>query len=758
MLQTYIVYLGGHSHGLDPTEIELNRATDVHYEFLGSHLGSIEKAKDAIFYSYNKHINGFAAVLEEEDAVAISKDPRVVSVILNRARKLHTTRSWQFLGLEKSGRLTTHSIWKKARFGEDVIIANIDTGVWPESESFSEEGFGPVPSKWRGGCQNNTKAGVPCNRKLIGAKYFNKGYIAYAKSINATIDPIHNSARDVEGHGTHTLSTAGGNFVSTANIFGFAEGTAKGGSPKARVASYKVCWPSINESEGGCWDADIVAGVDHAIYDGVDILSASLGGTEHADYFENAMYIATFHAVQRGIVAVFSAGNDGPEASSVTNNAPWLLTVGASTMDREFTSYAILGNNESFKGESISSSTLKGKTFYPLISGAEAKAANASADVAQLCEPGSLDPKKVKGKILVCLRGGNARVDKGVQAKLAGAVALILANKEVDGNDILADAHVLPATHISYSDGLAVFKYLNSTKSPVGYVMPAQTVLNTKPAPYMASFSSQGPNPLTPGILKPDITAPGVNVLAAYTLATSPTSLDNEDKRRVLFNVVSGTSMSCPHMSGIAGLLKTLHPDWSPAAIKSAVMTSAITRDNRRESLLNSSFVEATPFSYGAGHVWPNRAADPGLVYDLNTNDYIDLFCALGYNETQISLFTRKNHKCSKSASLLDFNYPSITVYNLTGSATLRRTLKNVGAPGTYHVSVHEPNGISVSVEPKILDFKKIGEEKTFKVTVKANGPHAARDYVFGKLSWFDGKHHVRSPIVVKAKSKSQEV
>ncbi|KAF8391713.1 hypothetical protein HHK36_024022 [Tetracentron sinense] len=368
-----------------------------------------------------------------------------------------------------------------------------------------------------------------------------------------------------------------------------------------------------------------------------------------------------------------------------------------------------------------------------------------------LCKAGGLDPKKVKGKILVCLRGDNARVDKGQQASLAGAAGMVLANDKHSGNEIIADPHVLPASHITFTDGTAVFAYINSTKSPMAYITPVKTKLYTKPAPFMASFSSKGPNTITPEILKPDITAPGVNVIAAYTEAEGPTN-EPFDKRRIPFNAISGTSMSCPHVSGIAGLLKTLHPDWSPSAIRSALMTTAKTRDNNMEPMLNSSFVKATPFSYGAGHMRPNRAMDPGLVYDLTSKDYLNFLCSLGYNQTQISLFSEGPYKCPKSMSLTDFNYPSITVPKLSGSATVTRTVKNVGSPGTYIARVHAPTGIFVSVEPQSLKFEKMGEEKTFKVTFKAKkeAGAVASDYVFGRLTWSDGDHYVRSPIVVK--------
>ncbi|CAN4104400.1 unnamed protein product [Withania somnifera] len=741
--KSYVVYMGAHSHGKEVSSIDYDRVRDSHHEFLGSYLGSTEKGKEAIFYSYTKHINGFSAMLDDEEAAEISKHPKVVSVFENRARKLHTTRSWNFLGLENSdGIIQPSSIWKKARFGEDTIIGNLDTGAWPESESFSDEGFGPIPSKWRGICQRGSDPTFHCNRKLIGARYFNKGYASLAGPLNSTFQ----TPRDTDGHGSHTLSTVGGNFVPGASVFVFGNGTAKGGSPRARVAAYKVCWTPISGHE--CFDADILAAFDMAIHDGVDVLSVSLGGDAVA-YANDSVAIGSFHAVKHGIVVVTSAGNSGPGAGTVSNVAPWLITVGASTMDRQFPSYVILRNNKVYKGESLSIEALPKGKFFPIISAASAKAPHATTKDAQLCKSGALDPKKVKGTILVCLRGDNARVDKGQQAALAGAVGMVLANDYASGNEIIADPHVLPATQISYTDGLAVFAYVNSTSAPTASVTHPTTQLGTKPAPIMAAFSSIGPNTVTPEILKPDITAPGVSVIAAYTGAQGPTD-QIFDKRRVKFNSVSGTSMSCPHVSGIVGLLKTLHPTWSPSAIKSAIMTTARTRDNIIEPMLNASRIKTGPFAYGAGHVRPNRAMDPGLVYDLSIDDYLGFLCAQGYNETQIKTFTQGPFKCPEPVSFINMNLPSITVPNLNGSLTVTRTLKNVGSPATYKAHIRSPIGISTIVEPNSLEFKNTGEEKSFNVMFKVKRSNAPKDYVFGQLIWSDSKHYVRSPIVVK--------
>ncbi|PKA67029.1 Subtilisin-like protease [Apostasia shenzhenica] len=740
--KSYVVYLGGHSSfGAEPSALTDELRTESQYELLESWLKSKEKARDSIFYSYTRFINGFAAILEEEEAQEISKYPEVVSIFPNRGHKLHTTRSWQFLGLEEDGKVPMESLWTKARFGEDVIIGNLDTGVWPESESFRDEGMGPIPTRWKGICQKDEDQKFFCNRKLIGARYFNKGYAAGGGTVNSTF----NSPRDIDGHGTHTLSTAGGAFVPGAGVLGFGNGTAKGGAPRARLAAYKVCWPPVNGRQ--CFDADILAAFESAISDGVDVLSVSLGG-EPSPYFSDGIPVGSFHAVSNGIAVVTSAGNSGPAVGSVSNLAPWLVTVGASTMDREFPSYVIFGT-ERVKGQSLSMESLPKNKLFPFIQSMDAKAANSSLQDAELCKIGSLDPEKAKGKIVMCTRGVSDRVEKGEVVKFAGGAGMVLANDASTGYEIIADAHVLPATHITFADGQKLLSFLNSSKSPRASITVPFTALDTKPAPFMAAFSSRGPNAINPEILKPDITAPGVSIIAAYTEANSPTDL-TFDKRRIPYNSLSGTSMSCPHIAGIVGLLKSAHPEWSSSAIKSAILTTARTHDNLKEPIKNSSLSTANPFNYGSGHVWPNRAQDPGLVYDLTIEDYLNFLCALGYNSSQISTF--RPYNCPEKTMLLeDLNYPSITVPNLVNSITITRKLKNVGEPGTYSARWRNPKGVVMSVKPTRLAFVKIGEEKTFTVTLRMKNKDDAKDYVFGSLVWSDGYHDVKSPITVKS-------
>uniref|UniRef100_A0A7N0VKZ9 Uncharacterized protein n=1 Tax=Kalanchoe fedtschenkoi TaxID=63787 RepID=A0A7N0VKZ9_KALFE len=738
--------MGSHSHGLNPTQADTDIATQSHYNLLGSVLGGSDKAQEAIIYSYNKHINGFAAVLSEEEAERIKNLPNVVSVFENNKVQLHTTRTWEFLGLEQDGVATSQSLWKKSNYGKDTIIATLDTGFWPESESFSDKGLGPVPSRWKGECADKH---IKCNKKVIGARYFNKGF---EQAVGGNLSSIYHTVRDTEGHGSHTLSTAGGSFVPKASIFGNANGTAKGGSPQARVAAYKVCWPELNNIE--CVIADILAGFEAAIADGVDVLSVSLGGSA-VDYKEDGLAIGAFHAVQHGITVVASAGNSGPTQSTVSNVAPWLLTVAASSLDRGYGNVVSFGGRH-FEGKSLGGKILPKRQFYPVINSSSAQSDNASVtfEDATLCKPGSLDSSKVKGKIVVCLRGTYDRIEKGLVVKKAGGVGYVLADDLEHKNAPLeeTDLDFLPASHISYKDGQTLFNYIKFTRKPYAYITNVKTYVGSKRrAPVMAYFSSVGPNPIDPEILKPDITAPGVNILAAYTGAVAPTPLP-EDTRIVKFSVLSGTSMSCPHISGIVGLLKSLHPQWSPAAIRSAIMTTATTRDNNKKPISGSVPLPPTPLNYGAGHVNPNKAADPGLVYDLAEDDYLNFLCAKGYSDEDLKAVALKPYKCPKSASILNLNYPSIAVPRLNGSAiTITREVKNVGTPGTYTVKVEAPAGVSIKVKPVSLKFGKVGEVKKFSVTLKAVGKSPSVFAVFGSFVWSDGKHQVRSPIAVGA-------
>ncbi|XP_028804011.1 subtilisin-like protease Glyma18g48580 [Neltuma alba] len=759
--KSHVVYLGSHSHGPKPSSADMDSATSSHYDLLASVLGSHERAKEAIYYSYNRHINGFAALLDEDEAAQIRKNPKVVSVFLGQSHKLHTTRSWGFLGQERDGRVRADSAWVKGRFGQNVIIGSLDTGVWPESKSFRDDGYGPVPRKWRGGskCELYSLSGprntTLCNRKLIGAKTFHSAYEIKHGRLTSGI-----SARDEQGHGTHTLSTAGGNFVRNVSVQNNGNGTAKGGSPRARLAVYKVCWG--RHSSGDCTDEDLLSAFDQAIDDGVDVLSVSLGRSAVPnvnDMLTNGISIGSFHAISRGIIVVASAGNDGPEPETVTNVAPWIFTIASGSIDREFSNNITLGNGQIIKGTSLAINSVS-QRLIPVVLAGNVRLPNATFQDAQLCRPGTLDPRKARGRILLCQRGRSLRpVDKGAEAKRVGALKMILQNDK-QLNTRTADAQVLDSSNIPLDGGshegeTGQYTYFGK-KKPLAAMNNAKTFIPIRPAPRVSAFSSRGPNVILPSILKPDVTAPGQDIIAAYSPAASPTNLDSDD-RHFNFNALSGTSMACPHAAGIVGLLKTRHPNWSPAMIKSAIMTTASILDNTNRLIEDEQDGRvATPFHYGTGYVKPNIAIDPGLVYDLKTSDYLNLLCFSAYEDRIIEAINyNRPYKCPRSYRLEDFNYPSITLPFLgVKPVNVTRIVTNVGAPGTYTVNVKPPRGFKVVVVPTTLTFQRTNQKKSYMVILQATRLAQTSKPSFGELTWTDGKHRVRSPIVIPQHAK----
>ncbi|XP_020211184.1 subtilisin-like protease SBT1.7 [Cajanus cajan] len=715
-----------------------------HLLWYDSSLNSVSDSAEML-YTYNHVAHGFSTRLTTQEAELLSKQLGVLSVTPEVRYDLHTTRSPEFLGLERT---TTLSL----PYGKqsEVVVGVLDTGVWPELKSFDDTGLGPVPSSWKGECERGKNFNPSnCNKKLVGARFFSKGYEAAFGPIDEKTES--KSPRDDDGHGSHTSTTAAGSAVPGASLFGFANGTARGMATQARVATYKVCWL------GGCFTSDIAAGIDKAIGDGVNILSMSIGGGL-TDYYKDTIAIGTFAATAHGILVSNSAGNGGPSQASLSNVAPWLTTVGAGTIDRDFPSYITLGNGKIYTGVSLYHGKLPPNSPLPIV-----YAGNASDESeGNLCSKGSLIPEKVAGKIVICDRGGTARVEKGLVVKSAGGIGMILANNDDYGEELVADSYLLPALALGQKFSNELKKYVFSAPNPTAKIAFGGTKLGVEPSPVVAAFSSRGPNLLTPKVLKPDLIAPGVNILAGWTGAIGPTGL-TEDTRHVEFNIISGTSMSCPHVSGLASLLKGTHPEWSPAAIRSALMTTSYRTYKNGQTIRDvATGLPATPFDYGAGHVDPVAAFDPGLVYDATVDDYLSFFCALNYTSNQIKLVAKRDFTCSKRKKyrVEDLNYPSFavpfdTAYGVKGGSHKRlnpntlqytRTLTNVGAPATYKVSVSQSPTVNIVVQPQTLSFRELNERKNYTVTFTSSSkPSGTASFAY--LEWSDGKHKVTSPI-----------
>ncbi|XP_010273831.1 PREDICTED: subtilisin-like protease SBT1.5 [Nelumbo nucifera] len=705
-----------------------------------------------IIHTYETIFHGFSAKLSPSEAQKLQSLDGVLAVIPEQVRQLHTTRSPQFLGLKTKD---SSGLLKESDFGSDLVIGVIDTGIWPERESFGDRNLGPVPDKWKGQCVTTKDfPAKSCNRKLIGARFFCGGYEATNGKMNESSE--YRSPRDSDGHGTHTASIAAGRYVFPASTLGYARGVAAGMAPKARLAAYKVCW------NAGCYDSDILAAFDTAVSDGVDVVSLSVGGVV-VPYYLDAIAIGAFGASDHGVFVSASAGNGGPGGLSVTNVAPWVTTVGAGTMDRDFPADVKLGNGRIIPGVSIYGGPgLASGRLYPVIyAGSEGGDGYSSS----LCLEGSLDPNFVEGKIVLCDRGINSRAAKGEVVRKAGGIGMILANGVFDGEGLVADCHVLPATAVGASGGDEIRKYISAASKshspPTATIVFRGTRLGVRPAPVVASFSARGPNPESPDILKPDVIAPGLNILAAWPDGVGPSGLAS-DKRRTEFNILSGTSMACPHVSGLAALLKAAHPEWSPAAIRSALMTSAYTVDNRGEVMVDESTGNfSTVMDFGAGHVDPQKAMEPGLVYDLTSYDYVNFLCNSNYTEKNIRAITRRNSDCNgarRAGHVGNLNYPSMSaVFQQYGEKRMSthfiRTVTNVGDPkSVYEAKVKEPNGAKVTVQPEKLVFRRIGQKLSFMVRVEVRAVKlspGASTVTSGSLTWEDGKHQVRSPIVV---------
>ncbi|KAF7818477.1 subtilisin-like protease SBT1.2 [Senna tora] len=737
-LRTYIVQL--HPHG--ETSFLFSSKLNWHLSFIQQAVSSDDDPSSRLLYSYRSTMDGFAAQLTQTEFEYLQKLPDVISIRPDHQLQIQTTYSYKFLGLNP----LREDAWYQSGFGRGTIIGVLDTGVWPESPSFNDHGMPPIPKKWKGICQKGQAFNSSsCNRKLIGARFFTKGHLAASPSRI----PEYLSPRDSSGHGTHTSSTAGGVSVPMANVFGYAKGVARGMAPGAHIAVYKVCWFN------GCYNSDILAAMDAAIRDGVDVLSLSLGGFP-LPLYDDSIAIGSFRAIEHGISVICAAGNNGPLAMSVANEAPWIATIGASTLDRKFPTIVHMGNGHVLYGQSMypwdphmSSSKKELELVYVTDGDRES----------QFCLRGSLPRHKVEGKMVVCDRGVNGRAEKGQVVKEAGGAAMILANTEINLEEDSVDVHVLPATLVGFDESLVLKSYINSTIRPLARIEFGGTVIGKSRAPSVAQFSARGPSLIDPSILKPDVIAPGVNIIAAWPQNLGPTGLP-EDSRRVNFSVMSGTSMSCPHVSGIAALIRSAHPQWTPAAIKSAIMTTSQVSDHTGRPILDGDKA-AGVFAMGAGHVNPERAINPGLIYDIKPDDYVAHLCSLGYTRSQIFSITHRNVSCHEMMKMnkgFSLNYPSFSVIFKDGMRRkmISRQVTNVGSPNSiYWVEVKAPESVKVIVKPKHLVFKHRNQRLRYRVWIMSRKRREGADtmaFAEGHLTWVNsqnGSYRVRSPIAV---------
>ncbi|KAB1222143.1 Subtilisin-like protease [Morella rubra] len=684
------------------------------------------RSAPSAIYMYDTAIHGFCVVLSPDELEALKKFPGFISAYRDGNVMLDTTRSPEFLSLNP-----VTGLLHASNHGKDIIIGIIDTGIWPESPSFKDSGIATkVPSKWTGSCEGGQDFNSSmCNAKLIGARYFNEAIKGDLKGQMLSMD----SARDTSGHGTMVSAIAAGNYVEKVSFSGYAEGTAKGVAPYSRVAAYKVSW---NE---GTRASDVLAGIDQAVADGCDVICISLGFSRRIIY-EDPIAIASFAAMEKGIVVSTVAGNSGPGFKSTKNGFPWVLTATASTIDRQIGGTLILGNVLNIHGWSM----FTGKAAFqnmPLW----------YDQTLSTCDSSALLSKAPYG-IIICSIGD---IDKQIKSIVTiNLTAVVLVTRDPTILDLLSVSY--PYMVITPESAQVMMTYVENSYTPFASMEFRRTFTGIKPAPTVASYASRGPSRYFPNVLKPDVMAPGTLILTASVPNGRAPEIGADRFANSNYMISSGTSLACPHAAGVAALLKSVHPEWSATAIKSAIMTTANSLDNTLHPILeykDTLFQIASPLAVGAGHIDPNKAIDPGLIYDMTPQDYVNHLCSFRSYKPHIKEITRtSNYSCLNPSS--DLNYPAImsffTFRTFMEPKKFQRTVTNVGGGATtYNAIVTEPSGYEVTMVPKTLIFKRKYEKQTYSVTITSKG---VLDLVsFGQIIWVEEnrEHLVRSPIVV---------
>ncbi len=682
-------------------------------------------------------INGFVADLTADQAQDLSRQAGVRSVEADEILQITSSPANDHLELE--------ALWGRVggmgEAGAGVVVGVLDTGIAPENPFFAGEPLGTVAgsepyldgetityvkrdgSTFTGVCETGPGFSADdCSTKIVGARYFLDGFGASRLGTQAQVPGEYASPRDGDGHGSHTASTAAGNAdVAIASVGGADLGTMSGVAPEARIAAYKVCWsgphPAVS-TDDGCASTDLVAAIDQAVIDGVDVINYSIGGGA-ATSVVAATDVAFLGAAAAGVFVSASAGNSGPGASTVDHASPWYTTVAATTIPN-YEATVTFANGSKVAGASITvpAAGLTGQ----LVAGRAIPAAGKAAGDAALCLPGSLDAARAAGQIVVCERGGNPRVEKSQVAAAAGATGAIVVN--VTPGSIDLDDHAIPTVHVD-AQHLAAVNAAAAARQTVTLTQ-GNTSGTSTPAPVVAGFSSRGPV-LANGsdVIKPDVAAPGVGIVAAAWQA--PGGPDR-------YEFLSGTSMAAPHIAGLAAVYLSEHPLASPAEVKSALMTSA------DDTVQANGERETDPFGQGAGIVDSPSFLSPGLYYENGTEDWYGYLRGLGYGLPDAWV--------GEAIDPSDLNIPSIGIGALAGSQTVTRTLTAHEA-GSYAVSVEGVDGVEVEVSPQTLDFAEPGDTQTYSVTftVASATPNA---WATGSLTWANDVHAVRSPIAVR--------
>lgn len=740
-------YEGGEA-GIQRTKPDKGKQLDAHSANSQKYIAHLKNEQKAVAdaagvepaATYQVTLNGFTADLDSSAVAKLRSDKSVLGVFADEVRHPVAVPSTEFLGLG-AGDAGTGGVWDAVggvdEAGQGVVVGVVDTGIAPENPAFAgdklkgKKGSQPyinadavVFQKSDGNEFRSRRVDAEdqgwtkqdYSTKLVGAQYFADG--AAAAGFDFSYDFL--SPRDGDGHGSHTASTAAGNFGVEASVEGIDFGKVSGVAPAAKVASYKACFVGpdvLDTADDICAMSDLLSAIDQAVADGVDVINYSIGGGA-AKTVLAPEDVSFFNAAAAGVFVAVSAGNDGPGAVTADHASPWYTTVAASTIPT-YEGTVQLPNGFEAVGASVTvpfGETMTG----PVVYSGDVAAAGAAPAEAALCFLDTLDPAKVAGKIVVCDRGTNARVEKSQSVAEAGGAGMILVN--VTPGSLDNDFHSVPTVHIDAQHRTALLDYVRNTADATATLVGDNVSGVETPTPQVAGFSSRGPM-LADGadVLKPDVSAPGVAILAAT---------HNGPDAEPTFGFKSGTSMSSPHVAGLGALYLGERPLAAPAEIKSALMTTAYNTVGADGS------DNTDPFAQGAGHVDPTKYFEPGLVYQNGAADWAAYLEGLG-----LAAF-----EGIEPIDASDLNLASIAVGTFPGPQTVTRSVTSTQA-GTFTASIDVP-GIDAVVQPSTLTFGAAGETQEFTVTFTKTDA-AVEEWTTGFLTWTSGATEVRSPIAV---------
>ena len=611
--------------------------------------------------------------------------PGVVAV--QRDRLAHTTSATtRFLGADR----IWPSLGGPLLAANDVVVGVIDTGIWPEHPSFADLGLGRFPLA--AGCEfgdgSDPDLGAPfdCDRKLIGAYAFTDTYMSLVGALPGEFcdnDTGRCSARSGDGHGTHTASTAAG-ATTKASVFGLPRGRVSGIAPGARLIAYRVCLSL------GCYSSDSVSAIEQAVLDGVDVINFSISGG--ADPYSDPVELAFLDAYAAGIEVNASAGNAGPGPGTADHGGPWVTTVGASYGPRAYMTTLQL------RGSDGATMQLPGSTITRGVAG---KTVVSAGDVAGYEDPmcsSPMEPGTVTDRVVVCERGNVPRLEKSWNVRRGGGSGMILFNPTHE--DLFTDNFWVPTVMLDGPEPAdTLLTFLGSHASVISTWRTGTATSNH--ADQMTLFSARGP---VGGFIKPDLTAPGLQVLAGAAPEPADPAAGPPGQ---LFQSIAGTSMSSPYAAGVAALVRASHPGWSAGQVKSALMTSAVQTVTKEDGITS-----ADPFDGGAGSIRADRAVRPTLTFDVPAADYVAATDPSGW---------------------VDLNLPSIDAIGIRGELFTARYGRNVsGSAQTFSASVTAPVGATITVTSPDWRVEPGG---TLEIEVRIDGGDLAEGQYFGGIT-----------------------